>query len=408
MWLIAIGRAVNTMGFSIVLSFMAIYIIDRKGGSGALYGLIYLIQGLFAATSHAIAGELADRFGRKRVMLSALFLRAANFVALGMVVLLDAPLAVLGVLIVVNGILRAQFEPAAAAAVTDCCRPDQRVAAFALQRMGVNLGWALGPMLGGYLIEISFGGMFFVAALATLLTAMLLTRLHDSHRPPPPAPSPSPSPSISEPEPWTLLGIWRILHGNRAFVAYLVLVLLGAMMTVQLFSTLSVYGHQVLGMSTASIGVLYTVNGLAVILLQIPAVSVIDRAGPRRALIVGPILYTVAYAAIGYSVSFWELAAAVVVLTAGEVVFAPALSDMAAHLGDPRRVGRAFGLFGLMQQIGASIGPLVGGLAFDHLRHDPPVMWGTLAAGMAVVGVGYIVFAFWWKPSVPPGGARAI
>jgi hypothetical protein len=52
-----------------------------------------------------------------------------------------------------------------------------------------------------------------------------------------------------------------------------------------------------------------------------------------------------------------------------------------------------------MQQLGASVGPLVGGLAFDHLKHDPPLMWGALAAGMGIVGAGYIIFASWWKPT---------
>jgi MFS family permease len=166
---------------------------------------------------------------------------------------------------------------------------------------------------------------------------------------------------------------------------------------VQLFSTLTMFSTTELHLSEADVGLLYTVNGALVLLLQIPAVALIDRAGPRRAIVIGPLLYTIAYLAIGVSGSYLHLALAVALLTAGEVVFAPALSDMAVHLGDPRRLGRAFGLFGLMQQLGVSVGPLVGGLAYDHLRHDHLLMWGAIAGGMAAVGVGYTLFAALWK-----------
>src|SRR5262249_44290909 len=110
-------------------------------------------------------------------------------------------------------------------------------------------------------------------------------------------------------------------------------------------------------------------------------------------LVLGPAIYTLSYLAIGVSAGFWPLAAAVALLTAGEVIFAPALSDMAAHLGDPKRLGRAFGLFGLMQQLGVSLGPMVGGLLYDHARHVHLAMWGLVAGAMALLGVGYAAFA---------------
>src|SRR5690606_18991592 len=80
------------------------------------------------------------------------------------------------------------------------------------------------------------------------------------------------------------------------------------------------------------------------------------------------------------------------ILTTGEVIFAPALSDTAATLGDPKRLGRAFGLFGLVQSLGLSLGPLVGGLAFDWLQDEPLGLWGAMAAGRVALAVGYSIF----------------
>jgi len=180
---------------------------------------------------------------------------------------------------------------------------------------------------------------------------------------------------------------------SRALSVYLGLVLIGAILTSQQFATLSVYAHGELGLSEQRVGLLYTVNGLLVVLLQFPAVALIDAGGPRRALMLGPAMYAVAYFCFGLSGGFTGLALAMILLTAAEVVFAPALTDMAAHLGDRKHLGRTFGLFGLVQQLGISLGPLAGGIALDHLRDHHLAFWGVFAGAMALVGVGYAWFA---------------
>jgi predicted MFS family arabinose efflux permease len=388
-WIIAGTRAINTMGFSIVMPFMAMYLVEKRHATGALYGTVYFLAGLAAALSNALSGELSDRMGRRRVMLAALGVRTLNMMALGVAVLAHAPLAVLGMLIVVNGFLRSLFEPAASAAVTELCPIERRTAAYGLQRIGVNLGWALGPALGGALAAAhSYGGLFFLAAAITVLAALALSRITD----------PQVHPYV-EREGLSLEAVRAAWQRNRPFFVYLVLVFAGSTLTVQQFSTLSVYVKTQIHLSEATIGLLYTINGVLVVLLQVPAVRFIDEGGPRRALVFGPALYTLAFLGIGAAGSFRGLALAMALLTAGEVVFSPALSDMAAHLGDPRHLGRAFGLFGLMQQLGLSMGPLVGGLVYDHLRGAHLAMWGTFAAGMVVIGAGYAAFASHYRLS---------
>jgi predicted MFS family arabinose efflux permease len=384
-FVLAAARAVNTMGFSIVMPFMAMYLVEKRGASGATYGAMYFVSGLCAALGNGLAGEASDRLGRRRVMLAALLLRAANMVLLGLAVTTGQPVVTLGLLIVVNGFLRSLFDPVASAAVTELCPASQRTAAFGLQRIGVNLGWALGPALGGTLAAtFTYGTLFFAAAAGTVVAALAVSTVHDLGRP---ASAHAPVESLS------VAGVRAAFQRNPAFFTYLALVLLGSIMTVQLFSTLSVFSKTELGLSEREIGLVYTVNGLLVVLLQVPAVTFIDAGGLGRALVFGPLLYTAAFVGIGMAESFGALAGCVALLTAGEVVFAPALSDMAAHLGDPKRLGRAFGLFGLMQQLGLSMGPLVGGTLYDHLRAHHLGMWGTIAAGMAATGVGYAAFA---------------
>lgn len=381
-WLIALARMINTMGFSLVMPFVAMHLVEERGATGAAYGLIYLLSGVFAAVGQGVAGELSDRVGRRAVMLSGLASRSLNMVALGVAVTMEAPIWAIGSLVVLNGLLRAQFEPAAGAAVTELSPPELRVAAFGLQRIGVNLGWAVGPALGGFLATHSYGTMFFVAAPATLIAILAVLPLGGGR----------PGPRTRSRERLSLSLAMRTLREHRVFATYLVLVLFGSILTVQIFATLSVYGSVHLGLEKLDIGLLYSVNGVLVVAAQVPAVALARRVGMRRALVFGTLLYTVGYALFGAATGFNHLAVAMGIVTIGEVIFAPALSDTAAALGDPDRMGRAFGLFGLVQSLGLSLGPIVGGIGFDLLRGDPSQLWFYLAAGMLVLGISYSIF----------------
>lgn len=381
-WLIALARMINTMGFSLVMPFVAMHLVEDRGATGAAYGLIYLLSGIFAAVGQGVAGEVSDRVGRRAVMLSGLATRSVNMVALGVAVTMVAPIWVIGSLVVLNGLLRAQFEPAAGAAVTELSPRELRVAAFGLQRIGVNLGWAVGPALGGFLSTHSYGTMFFVAAPATLIAIFAVLPLGGKK----PAPRDEPRERLSFAQAVTSL------REHRVFATYLVLVLFGSILTVQIFATLSVYGSVHLGLEKLDIGLLYSVNGVMVVAAQVPAVALARKVGMRRALVLGAILYTIGYGLFGAATGFGHLAAAMVIVTVGEVIFAPALSDTAAALGDPERMGRAFGLFGLVQSLGLSLGPIVGGVGFDLLRDQPSQLWMILAGGMLTLGIAFSIF----------------
>jgi MFS family permease len=387
-WAIAATRMVNTMGFSIVMPFMAMWMVKSRHVLAARVGIIYLVAGIVAAASQGLAGELSDRFGRRRIMVAALALRALNMVALGVAVTREASILTLAGLIVLYGVLRATFEPAAGDAVTDLAPEGQRVAAFGLQRIGINLAWSIGPMLGGIFTGHGFGSLFFFAAPTLLAAAVVASRIPDLPR----RRMTDPAIRIARGERAGVAALVDALRHNPPFFICLVLVLFGSLLTTQLFATLTTYLGAELRYPESTIGLVYTINGVLVVLLQVPAVTLIRRGGARVALVVGPLTYTISYFLIGQSDAFVWIAACVAFLTFGEVIFSPALSDLAIYLGDPKRYGRSFGLFGFMQTLGISLGPLVGGTIFDHLRHHHAAMWSSLAIMMACVTVAYAFF----------------
>lgn len=379
---LAIARAINVMGFSVAMPFMAIYLVEQRHVPASWYGAVFMVSGILAALSQAQAGDAADRFGRRTIMVRALLWRAANMLVFGAAVYWHAPLWLIVMLILSNGILRARMEPAAAAAISDMTKPEDRIAAYGLVRMGVNVGWALGPALGGLFPGDSYALAFVLSAPLLCLAAVAVNRVGDV----------AAVPRAKAKDALTVAAIRQTVRDFPAFTAFVCIVFFAGMLWAQMFSTMSVFARVSLGMPKNEIGLLYTVNGLLVVALQVPAVALIRRHGARVTLVVGPMILAVGYVGYGLVHGFYGMAACVALLTFGEVLFAPAQNDMAAELGDPARVGRAFGLFGFMSSLGVSLGPLLGGALFDAYHDRPLVLWGTLAGGMVFVAVSFLLF----------------
>ncbi len=384
-WVMAGVRAVNTMGLSLAMAFLAVYFVDDRGFTGQLYGSVMLVANITQALAQGWAGELSDRFGRIRMMVRALASRSLVLCVLGALVLIDAPLWALVPTMVFNALLRGFFEPVAYALVADVAPVRVRVSAYGLQRMGINLGWAIGPAAGGLLAEaIPYGAVFFVAAAVILYAARSTARLRD--------PGHARDPGAGAVRVSLREGLAEALRrGDMSLL--LGSAFLFALLHTQLFSTLSMYAVGVLDLSHAELGVVYMVNGAAVLLLQVPAVAVIKRFGGGTAMVLGALLYSVAFVGIGAAVDTLTLSAGVLVLTAGEVVCAPAQQAAAAALNDPRRMGRAFGLMGFAQMLGVACAPLAGGTLYDHLRHRPQLMWAVPAVAALLLAVSYGAFA---------------
>jgi MFS family permease len=365
----AFARAVNTMGLSLVMSFLGIYVVDTRGYPAWLYGLIALVANIGQSLSSAWAGNLSDRIGRRPLITSSLFFRSAVIAILGTQVLLDAPLWSLALNMIVSSTLRGCFEPVAYALVADVVTDEQRINAFGLHRMSSNLGWAIGPALGGVLtLVIPYGAVFYVAAAGMIAAAIVTLGVID------------PIKRSTEPKQTGELRA-ALADGWRDPLVRLLLVgtFLGALMTTQMFATFGIFMTDELGLHKADVGLLYTINGLAVLVLQVPAIGLIGRAGIGRVLPWGSLFQACGFALIGAATGFSGAAFAILTLTAAEVLFDPAHQAAIAECANPAKRGRTYGIITFAQMIGIALAPLTGGVLLDTIGDQHAAMWLTIA-----------------------------
>ena len=174
-WIITGEALLAAAGFSIVIPFLSLYLFQDRGLSMTIVGIIMMIAGLGSAAAHMVGGELSDRIGRRPVLLGALSTRMLMYFGMAVLIWLSAPIWAIVVSYAIGQSVGMMAWPVASAIVADLSEKRRLTETYGLLRVGINLGWAAGPAIGGYLATfLPYSWLFGVAALLTAL-ALLLT-----------------------------------------------------------------------------------------------------------------------------------------------------------------------------------------------------------------------------------------
>ncbi|MDI6809280.1 MAG: MFS transporter [Candidatus Eisenbacteria bacterium] len=380
-------RSFTAFGFSIVFPFLSIYMHNVMKIPMAAIGMLFFTSSVAGALGQLVGGELSDRFGRKRLLVSSLAIRASTFFLMSLAVLKDLGFFPLAALIVVGMFSGRLFEPAASAMISDVTPPARRQEAYALLRIGINFGWAIGPAMGGFLASFSYAFLFLTSGIVTVIVLfLLLARLKDSG-------------TGTRSERTSLREMAQIVH-DKIFLSYNLNSLLLFLVAGQLMVTLSVYAVDWVGISKIQLGYLFTLNGLMVVFLQFPCVALLKRFRMSRVMALGSLLYAFGYFSAAFATGFGCLIASMIVVTLGEILVSPASLALVANMSSPEKYGRYMGVYGLFDSLGHSLGPLVGGLAMEGSRGQPFVVWGVIGVVGVAASIGFLAIGKRLSPAI--------
>jgi MFS family permease len=381
-YILSLGWVVSSAGFAMVIPFMSIYFHEQLGLSMSAIGLFFGFTTILRAAPQPVAGWLSDRIGRVPIMGWSQILRSFTFVGVGYAIMTGSGFLPIAAFISFNYIFGAVLNPAANAMVADLVTKRQRVSAYAVLRIGGNLGWALGPAMGGFVSEKSFSTLFYIAAFMTLISGVyFFIVLKDVPK--------KNSPRGAVDFKWRdIINVRRdpllLRHCLISFVLFLVMA--------QLIAALSVYSVETVGISRAQLGTLYAINGFMVVLLQFPISSVFRRIALTRQLSVGATIYALGYFLVGWAPGFGFLVFCIVVITIAEMIISPPSLALVANLSPPEAYGRSMGIFGFFHMSGWSLGPTVGGFLLDIFAAKPVMMWTGIS--FLAMAASFLYYSF--------------
>lgn len=378
-WILFYGRIIQATGFSMALPFVALYLNGQLGVSMTEVGLVLLVSSAIGATGNIVGGEIADKFGRKRIMGLALSGRALMMVLIAAVIAFVSGYLIIAVTITLSSFMGSMFEPASNAMVADIVPPNRRLDAYGLLRIGANLGWALGPMIGGLLAIFSFSFLFLLGGIATgVVASFLMVMLTESR---------VPGESHERFRVRDMMNITR----NRQFAAFCGVSLFLFIMFGQMSSTFAVYSENQVHISTAEVGYLYAINGLLVVFLQFSIARLISRYRMCTVIAVGSLLYAVGYGLVGLAPDFLFLSLCITIVTMGEMTVSPSSMNLVANMSPENERGRYMGFYGLFSSYGFAAGPFVGGVLMDLLIGSSVLLWLSIAMFGLIAMVGYLI-----------------
>lgn len=368
LWTLYASQTVMIAGIALSFPFFALYLNKARGLPMGLVGLLLSASLLLSGLSHGFGGELSDRLGRKVVMLGALWSRVVLIALLGLAVRGGWPVPAVAAIHLAASFVGNFFPPAARSWVADHCGPTRRVEAYGWLRVAGNLGWAVGPALGGLLAERSYAGMFFATSVSCATCGLLLARgLEDKE-------------GLQLSEGFSASGLFSTVSDPKFLRFGLCSLLLTAVMA-QMVVPLSVHAVTYAGLSERQVGLLFSLNGVMVVATQFPAARLLKRISQSRVLVWGSLLYAFSYSTVGFLSGFPALAGAMVAISLAEVAVSPALQTLSANLAPRGLQGRFVGMSGFMEHLGMAAGPLMGGFFQQRLSPSRP------AAPWLLVGV---------------------
>jgi MFS family permease len=381
------GNALNYFGYGIVLPFEIIYLHQIRGFPTSTAGLVLAATMGTAAIVTPPTGALTDRYSAKAIVVAGSLASAIGYAGFAYV---DRPWQAFACSIAGG----AGFGAAGTASRTLVVRlvsPEQRAAAFALNRVAGNFGIGAGATLGGFIVASaerlsSFQLLYFVDVVTFVGFALIVL-----------AAVPSPRAVTATATDASGAG-FRAVARDRIFLtviaANIALVIVGHTFFSNILPPFA-KTHTPLG--PAAIGIIVLVNTSFIVIAQIPAVRVMERMRRTHGFAVASALFAIALLAVLPATLIHSEVAATSLLAGVAIVFAigecahilvlgPLVSDMApAHL-----LGRYLSLYSLTFTLSLALGPAIGGLL---LQTSPDAVWwgGALAAvlaGAVLLGLG--------------------
>ncbi|MEU6443054.1 MFS transporter [Streptomyces sp. NPDC047046] len=383
-WWLWTSTLINRLG-GFVYTFMAIYLTVERGYSASYAGLVAALFGLGGVLASLVGGVLTDRWGRRPTMFTA---QAATAVAVAVLGFVTHPVAIAGVAAVV-GFVNSAARPAVQAMLADLVPPEDRVRAFALNYWAINLGFAVSSVLAGFVAEYSYLAGFLGDATLTMACAIVVFLKLPETRPE------RPGKEARQDE----AGLRTVARDGR-FMAVVGLSFLVALVFQEAQVGLPITMGQA-GFSPADYGSAIALNGVLIVVLQIPLTRFIEHRSPGRLLVLSSLLAGYGLGLTAFADSMAVLLMTITVWTLAEMVNAPTQTSLVVQLSPVRGRGRYQGVYGLSWSAAALVAPLTAGAMIDHLGAG--WLWGSCAVLGTVAGAGYGVVLRTAKGAGEPG-----
>lgn len=378
-WMLAVVMLINRSG-SMVLPFLGVYMSSYLGFGLKETGLVLSCYGFGSVFGSWFGGMITDKIGEFKVQCLSLFLSVPMFC----IIPLFQTEASLALIIFLQSSISECFRPANSVAVTKYAKKENLTKAFSLNRLAVNLGFSIGPALGGILSAISYDLLFYVNALGALLAGITYVKFFRNRTHRNEIEDSKFNPQSKELSPYR----------DLKFILFCVICFLFSLSFFQLLNTLTLFYKQEAKLSQQNIGFILGYSGFIIVLLEMALVDIAEKKlKVHQTLFLGTFLCAISFTMLAFDTQVWYLVLSMTFLCVGEIWALPFMSTVTALRSGNFNKGAYMGLLGMGFSLSFIITPFLGTMIAENFGFK--VLWILTGILMLLTAVSFYYATRW-------------
>jgi MFS family permease len=374
---LTLATFIDQLGTFLLYPFFALYITQKFSVGMTEVGFLFSIFSAGNIIGGVLGGALADKYGRRAIILFGLIVSGFGSIIMGLI----NDLYLFFIIAAVLGLMGSLGGPARQAMVVDLLPKEIQTDGFGVLRVAYNLSATIGPIFGGFLASQSYMLLFISDAISSLITGIIVFLVIPETKPQ--KQGEKQEESIIK----TVIGYKDILK-DWVYMAFLSVSSITVLVYVQLNSTLSVFLRDIHGFPTQSLGFLYSLNAIMVVLFQLWITRKISKYAPMKMMILGSFFYMIGFGMFGFISAAFLFFIAVAIITIGEMIVVPIGQTAASQFAPEDKRGRYMAMYGFHWAMPNLFAVIVAGLIIDHL--GPYWVW-YLAGLLSMISIA----GFW-------------
>lgn len=373
---------INAAGLFIFPLFTLI-LTEKIGLSHSSAGIWLTVMGLVIVPANLLGGKLTDKIGRKIMIVTGQFMGGILFVLCGFM----APSMTQIYLILAACFFFGLSDPANVSIIADLTTQENREASYALSYMGFNLGFAVGPAIGGLLFKQYYAWIFWGDAITLFISvALVMFLVRETYQNSKQTIAIKPENVMEEGRKGSIV---NVLFHRPVLLVFSVILLFYNFAYAQWHYLLPVQLETIYpGEGAASFGVLSSLNGLVVLVFTPVLTSVLKRYPALKRIALGGLLYLIGFGSFAFANERLWFAFGCVIFTLGEITITISYMPFIANRTPVTHRGRMNAVLPLIMGIGYTLGPAVMGRGLMYF--PPSVGWQWIALVIAVGTLGML------------------
>lgn len=353
-WIILNGTIFTRIASFMTIPFLAIYLQSELHASPLMIGITLGIAQLCATVGGFVGGYLTDKFGRKFIMLTTIFIWSAVFIGFATV----RVVAFFILLNAINGLCRSFFEPASQALMIDFTEEKKRRRLFSFRYTAINIAAVIGPLCGVWISSLSSAKVpFLITGSMYAIYGLFLVFVFKKYEVQPKKGT----------EKQTIIQMLKVVLADQKLLYLLAGGILVSLGYSQFDSTLPQYINLNIENGVKLYSLLITLNAIVVLALQLPIGIYTERISIMKSLVIGILFFAAGFLIFNVATTAWGFVGGMIIFTIGEIFAFPMMNALIEEIAPTTQKATYLGA-SQFKNLGGFMGPVFGGWLLVHFE----------------------------------------